>query len=80
MIIANSDSDLEYEKRLFAMERGSVIPNQLLEHSLVGKPEDIVRKVREYMQVGIEQLFLAFRDPFEYDAIQLFMDTVKEFV
>jgi alkanesulfonate monooxygenase SsuD/methylene tetrahydromethanopterin reductase-like flavin-dependent oxidoreductase (luciferase family) len=41
VIIANSDSELEYKKRLFAMERGPAVLSQLLKHSLVGKPEDI---------------------------------------
>lgn len=39
VIIANSDSDLEYKKRVFAMERGPAILHQLLRHSLVGKPK-----------------------------------------
>jgi alkanesulfonate monooxygenase SsuD/methylene tetrahydromethanopterin reductase-like flavin-dependent oxidoreductase (luciferase family) len=46
VIIANSDSELEYKKRLFAMERGPVVLSQLLKHSLVGKPEDIAQNVR----------------------------------
>jgi alkanesulfonate monooxygenase SsuD/methylene tetrahydromethanopterin reductase-like flavin-dependent oxidoreductase (luciferase family) len=79
VIIANTDSELEYKKRLFAMERGPAILSQLLGHSLVGKPEDILQKVRHYIDAGIQQFFLAFQDPFEYDAIQLFMNTVKEF-
>jgi alkanesulfonate monooxygenase SsuD/methylene tetrahydromethanopterin reductase-like flavin-dependent oxidoreductase (luciferase family) len=36
------------------MERGPAMLNQLLGHSLVGKPEDIARKVREYIDVGIQ--------------------------
>jgi alkanesulfonate monooxygenase SsuD/methylene tetrahydromethanopterin reductase-like flavin-dependent oxidoreductase (luciferase family) len=77
VIIANSDSDLEYKKRLFALERGPAVLNKLLKHSLVGKPEDIAPRVREYVDVGIQQFLLAFQDPFDYQAIQLFMDTVK---
>jgi alkanesulfonate monooxygenase SsuD/methylene tetrahydromethanopterin reductase-like flavin-dependent oxidoreductase (luciferase family) len=80
VIIANSDSDLEYKKRLFAMERGPAVLSQLLKHSLVGKPEDIAQKVRKYIDAGIDQFFLAFQDPFEYEAIQLFMNTMKEFM
>jgi hypothetical protein len=53
------------------------ITSQLLKHSLVGKPEDIAQKVRKYIDAGIDQFFLAFEDPFEYEAIQLFMNTVK---
>jgi alkanesulfonate monooxygenase SsuD/methylene tetrahydromethanopterin reductase-like flavin-dependent oxidoreductase (luciferase family) len=77
VIIANSDSELEYKKRLFSMERGPAILNQILRHSLVGKPGDIAQKVREYIDAGVEQFFLAFQDPFDYEAIQLFMNTVK---
>jgi alkanesulfonate monooxygenase SsuD/methylene tetrahydromethanopterin reductase-like flavin-dependent oxidoreductase (luciferase family) len=77
VIIANSDSELEYKKRLFAMERGPAILNQILRHSLVGKPNDVALKVRKYVDEGVEQFFLAFQDPFDYEAIQLFMNTVK---
>jgi alkanesulfonate monooxygenase SsuD/methylene tetrahydromethanopterin reductase-like flavin-dependent oxidoreductase (luciferase family) len=77
VIIANSESELEYKKRLFAMERGPAVLSQLLKHSLVGKPEDIAQKVRKYIDAGIDQFFLAFQDPFEYEAIQLFMNTMK---
>jgi alkanesulfonate monooxygenase SsuD/methylene tetrahydromethanopterin reductase-like flavin-dependent oxidoreductase (luciferase family) len=77
VIIANSDSELEYKKRLFAMERGPAVLSQLLKHSLVGKPEDITETVRKYIDAGIDQFFLAFQDPFEYEAIQLFMKTMK---
>jgi alkanesulfonate monooxygenase SsuD/methylene tetrahydromethanopterin reductase-like flavin-dependent oxidoreductase (luciferase family) len=77
VIIANSDSELEYKKRLFAMERGPAVLSQLLKHSLVGKPEDIAQKVKKYIDAGIDQFFLAFQDPFEYEAIQLFMNTMK---
>ena len=77
VIIANSDSGVEYKKRLFAMERGPAVLSQLLKHSLVGKPEDIAQKVKKYIDAGIDQFFLAFQDPFEYEAIQLFMNTMK---
>ena len=80
VIIANSDSELEYKKRLFAMERGPAVLSQLLKHSLVGKPEDIAQQVRKYIDAGIDQFFLAFQDPFEYEAIQLFMNTMKGFM
>jgi alkanesulfonate monooxygenase SsuD/methylene tetrahydromethanopterin reductase-like flavin-dependent oxidoreductase (luciferase family) len=77
VIIANSDSEVEYKKRLFAVERGPAVLSHLLKHSLVGKPEDIAQKVKKYIDAGIDQFFLAFQDPFEYEAIQLFMSTMK---
>jgi alkanesulfonate monooxygenase SsuD/methylene tetrahydromethanopterin reductase-like flavin-dependent oxidoreductase (luciferase family) len=77
VIIADSDSELEYKKRLFAMERGPAVLSQLLKHSLVGKPEDIAQQVRKYIDAGIDQFFLAFQDPFDYKTIQLFINTMK---
>jgi alkanesulfonate monooxygenase SsuD/methylene tetrahydromethanopterin reductase-like flavin-dependent oxidoreductase (luciferase family) len=79
VIIAKSDSELEYKKKLFAMEREPAILSQLMRHSLVGKPEDIQQRVRKYIDAGIDQFFLAFQDPFENEGIQLFMNAVKEF-
>jgi len=78
VIIANSDSELEYKKKLFAMERGPAILNQILRHSLVGKPNDVAQKVRKYIDAGVEQFFLAFQDPFDYKAIQLFANTMND--
>ena len=49
----------------------------LLKHPLVGKPEDIAQRVKKYIDAGIDQFFLAFQDPFEYETIQLFMNTMK---
>jgi alkanesulfonate monooxygenase SsuD/methylene tetrahydromethanopterin reductase-like flavin-dependent oxidoreductase (luciferase family) len=77
VIIANSDSELEYKKRLFAMEREPALISQLLKNSLIGKPDDVAQQVRKYIDAGIDQFFLAFQDPFEIKAIRLFMDTVK---
>jgi alkanesulfonate monooxygenase SsuD/methylene tetrahydromethanopterin reductase-like flavin-dependent oxidoreductase (luciferase family) len=58
------------------MERGPAVLSQLLKHSLVGRPEDIAQ-VRKYIDAGIDQFFLAFQDPFDCKAIQLFMNTMK---
>ena len=80
VIIASSDSELEYKKRLFAMERGPAVLSQLLKHSLIGKPDDVAQQVRKYINAGIDQFFLAFQDPFDIKAIRLFMDTVKGFI
>jgi alkanesulfonate monooxygenase SsuD/methylene tetrahydromethanopterin reductase-like flavin-dependent oxidoreductase (luciferase family) len=37
VIISDSDSDLEYKKRIFSMERGPSVAYQILKHGLVGK-------------------------------------------
>ena len=80
VIIANSDSELEYKKRLFAMEREPALISQLLKNSLIGKPDDVAQPVRKYINAGIDQFFLAFQDPFDIKAIRLFMETVKGFI
>ena len=60
VIIASSNSELEYKKRLFSMERGPAVLSQLLKHSLIGKPDDVAQQVRKYINAGIDQFFLAF--------------------
>ena len=73
VIIADSDSDLEYKKRVFAMERGPSVAHQILKHGLVGKPDEITEKLIEYTNAGVDQFFLAFQDPFDSKALDLFM-------
>lgn len=77
VIIADSDSDLNYKEKIFAMERGPSVFNQILRNGLVGKPEDIAERVKEYVHAGVEQFFLAFQDPFDSKALELFMDVAK---
>jgi alkanesulfonate monooxygenase SsuD/methylene tetrahydromethanopterin reductase-like flavin-dependent oxidoreductase (luciferase family) len=74
VIIADTDSDLEYKKRIFAMERGPGVAHQILEHGLVGTADKIGERVREYIDAGLDQFFLAFQDPFDFRALKLFMD------
>jgi alkanesulfonate monooxygenase SsuD/methylene tetrahydromethanopterin reductase-like flavin-dependent oxidoreductase (luciferase family) len=74
VIIADSDSDLEYKKRIFAMERGPNVSYQILKHGLVGKPDNIKERLKEYIAAGVDQFILAFHDPFDSRALELFMD------
>jgi alkanesulfonate monooxygenase SsuD/methylene tetrahydromethanopterin reductase-like flavin-dependent oxidoreductase (luciferase family) len=73
VIIADSDSELEYKKRIFAMERGPSVAHHILKHGLVGKPDKIAGKLKEYTNAGVDQFFLAFHDPFDHKALDLFM-------
>ena len=63
MIIVDSESGLEYKKRLFSMERDPSSYNQMLKHGLIGKSEEIATRVREYANMQISQFLLAFQDP-----------------
>lgn len=77
VIIAESSADLKYKEKLFAMERGPSVYNQIVRNGLVGIPEMIADRVKEYIDAGIGQFFLAFQDPFDSKALELFMDAVK---
>jgi alkanesulfonate monooxygenase SsuD/methylene tetrahydromethanopterin reductase-like flavin-dependent oxidoreductase (luciferase family) len=65
---------LEYKKRIFAMERGPSVAHQILKHGLVGKPDKIAEKLKEYTNAGVDQFLLAFQDPFDHKALGLFME------
>jgi alkanesulfonate monooxygenase SsuD/methylene tetrahydromethanopterin reductase-like flavin-dependent oxidoreductase (luciferase family) len=77
VIIAESDTELEYKKKLFSMERGPGSYSQILKHGLIGTPEKVATRVKEYTDIGINQFLLAFRDPFDLGSIELFADAVK---
>jgi alkanesulfonate monooxygenase SsuD/methylene tetrahydromethanopterin reductase-like flavin-dependent oxidoreductase (luciferase family) len=74
IIISESESDLEYKKKLFAMERGSAVANQMLKHGLVGTPEKIRERLKQYTDAGVDQFLLAFQDPLDSKALELFME------
>jgi alkanesulfonate monooxygenase SsuD/methylene tetrahydromethanopterin reductase-like flavin-dependent oxidoreductase (luciferase family) len=76
VIISNSESDLEYKKKLFAMERGPAVANQMLKHGLVGTPEKIRERLKQYTDTGVEQFLLAFQDPLDTKAIELFINAI----
>jgi alkanesulfonate monooxygenase SsuD/methylene tetrahydromethanopterin reductase-like flavin-dependent oxidoreductase (luciferase family) len=78
VIISDSDSELEYKKRIFAMERGPGVAHQILKHGLVGRPDKIAEKLNEYVNAGVDQFFLAFQDPFDHNALDLFMKATTQ--
>jgi alkanesulfonate monooxygenase SsuD/methylene tetrahydromethanopterin reductase-like flavin-dependent oxidoreductase (luciferase family) len=77
VIIAKSESELEYKKKLFMMDRGPGVYNQILRNGLVGTPDKVRERIKEYMDAGVEQFFLAFQDPFNHHDLELFMDSTK---
>ena len=77
VIIADSDSDLEYKKKIFAMERGPGVAHQILKHGLVGKPSKIAERLKEYNDAGVNQFLLAFQDPFDSRALESFTDVLS---
>jgi alkanesulfonate monooxygenase SsuD/methylene tetrahydromethanopterin reductase-like flavin-dependent oxidoreductase (luciferase family) len=77
VLIANTEQELGYKKKVFAMERGQSVYNEILKKGLVGNPDEVYVRVQEYIDSGINQFFLAFQDPFDLKSIELFMDAVN---
>jgi alkanesulfonate monooxygenase SsuD/methylene tetrahydromethanopterin reductase-like flavin-dependent oxidoreductase (luciferase family) len=74
VIISESESDLEYKKKIFAMERGPAVASQMIKHGLVGTPEKIRERLKQYTDKGVDQFLLAFQDPLDTKALELFMN------
>jgi alkanesulfonate monooxygenase SsuD/methylene tetrahydromethanopterin reductase-like flavin-dependent oxidoreductase (luciferase family) len=79
VLIASTEQELDHKKKLFAEERGLGVYNQILKKGLVGNSQDVCARVQEYVDLGINQFFLAFQDPFDLKSVELFMDAVKGF-
>jgi alkanesulfonate monooxygenase SsuD/methylene tetrahydromethanopterin reductase-like flavin-dependent oxidoreductase (luciferase family) len=52
----------------------------MLKHGLVGTPEKIRDRLKQYMDAGVEQFLLAFHDPLDTKAIELFIDAAAIYV
>jgi alkanesulfonate monooxygenase SsuD/methylene tetrahydromethanopterin reductase-like flavin-dependent oxidoreductase (luciferase family) len=77
IIIAKSESELDYKKRLFMMDRGPGVYNQILQNGLVGTKDRVRQKIDEYADSGVEQFFLAFHDPYNISDLELFIDSIS---
>ena len=77
VLIASTEQELDYKKKIFAMERGPGVSNKILKKGLVGNSAEVCSRIQEYVDLGINQFFLAFQDPFDLKSIELFMDAVK---
>jgi alkanesulfonate monooxygenase SsuD/methylene tetrahydromethanopterin reductase-like flavin-dependent oxidoreductase (luciferase family) len=77
VLIADSDSDLEHKKRIFATERGPATAQMIFEYGLVGRPSKVAERLKNYIDVGVDQFFLAFQDPFDSNALELFTEASR---
>ena len=77
VIIAESVTDLEYKEKIFSMERGPNILHQIRKHGLIGNPITVAERIKEYIEGGVTQFFLAFQDPFDTSSLDLFNDVIK---
>ncbi|MGI0001352.1 MAG: hypothetical protein ACRD6Q_08990, partial [Nitrososphaeraceae archaeon] len=77
VIIAESDTDLKYKEKIFALERGPNILHQIKKHGLIGKPTEIAERINEYLEAGVTQFLLSFQDPFDKNSLGSFNDVMK---
>lgn len=77
VIIAESDTDLKYKEKIFALERGPNILHQIKKYGLIGKPPDIAERINEYLKAGVTQFLLSFQDPFDKNSLGSFNDVMK---
>lgn len=77
VIIAKSESELDYKKKLFMMDRGPGVYNPILQNGLVGTKDRARQKIDEYADSGVEQFFLAFHDPYNISDLELFIDSIS---
>ena len=59
------------------MERGPNILHQIKNHGLIGKPTNIVERIKEYLEAGVTQFLLAFPNPFDKSSLSTFNDVMK---
>lgn len=64
VIVAQSNPELEYKKKIFAMASGPGVYNEIIKNGLIGKL-DIIAEIQ------------AFQDPFDLRALELFVDSLK---
>ena len=79
VIIAESVNHLEHKEKIFAMERGPYTLHQIRKYGLIGKPITIIDRINEYREAGVNQILLAFQDPFDIRSLELFNDVIKRF-
>jgi alkanesulfonate monooxygenase SsuD/methylene tetrahydromethanopterin reductase-like flavin-dependent oxidoreductase (luciferase family) len=77
VLIADSDSDLEHKKKIFVTERGPATAQRIFKYGLVGRPSRVVERLKKYIDAGVDQFFLAFQDPFDSNALELFTEAFK---
>jgi alkanesulfonate monooxygenase SsuD/methylene tetrahydromethanopterin reductase-like flavin-dependent oxidoreductase (luciferase family) len=49
----------------------------ILKYGLVGKPSRVAERLKKYIDAGIDQFFLAFQDPFDSNALELFTEAIR---
>ena len=77
VLIADSDSDLEHKKRIYATERGPATAQMIFKYGLVGRPTRVAERLKKYIDVGVDQFLLAFQDPFDSNALELFTEAFR---
>ena len=75
-IIDDTESELEYKKKIFVLERSLGRAHQILKHG-VGKTDKIPERLKMYIDAGVNQFFLTFQDPFDSRTSESFSNTFR---
>lgn len=77
VLIADTPRELEDKKKKFTVERGINSVNPVVNRALIGTPDIVRARIMDYVKKGVTQFLLAFLDPYDLKAIEMFMDCVK---
>jgi alkanesulfonate monooxygenase SsuD/methylene tetrahydromethanopterin reductase-like flavin-dependent oxidoreductase (luciferase family) len=77
VLISDSDSDLEHKKKIFVTERDPATAQMIFKYGLVGRPSRVAERLKKYIDAGVDQFFLAFQDPFDSNALELFTEAFR---
>jgi len=73
-VIAKNKTALN--KKIQKFKPKNVSKTQFIEGNLVGTPEEIIRRIEEFMDVGVAYVMMRFPDMIENEPLQLFADKV----
>lgn len=78
VIVAEDGMELEKTLKLLADKKGLGLDEykRSLANSLLGTPETCIRKLQDYIDIGITYFFLLFPDPANLDMLRLFAGEV----
>ncbi|HET7644657.1 MAG TPA: hypothetical protein VFK40_14215 [Nitrososphaeraceae archaeon] len=66
-------------KKKYSQWRGPNKLHQIRKYGLIGKFITIIDRINEYFEAGVNQILLAFQDPFDIRSLELFNDVIKCF-
>lgn len=76
VVVGKTTQEAKKELRKFLVARKITMKHPLLKSVVYGTPEDCVRKLKRYVELGIDSFTLAFSDPASAKILRLFAEHV----